>query len=212
MIILAHRGLWRSKSEQNTLPAIRAAFESGFGVETDIRDCCGALVVSHDPPRAVGALPAAQLFEVFYEREQRPILALNLKADGLKSMLESQIEDKHDQNYFLFDMSLPDTIPYLEAQYRVYTRWSEYEQTPAYLDRSAGVWCDFFLKNWINGSVAEDMLRLGKHYALVSPELHGRPYRETWAEWRDSLGELIRLKRVSICTDRPEEAEIYFNG
>jgi glycerophosphoryl diester phosphodiesterase len=47
---LAHRGLWHDKSEQNTLLAIEASWESGFGIETDIRDQLGKVVISHDPP------------------------------------------------------------------------------------------------------------------------------------------------------------------
>jgi glycerophosphoryl diester phosphodiesterase len=48
--ILAHRGYWLEPGEKNSLSAFRRAFEGGFGIETDIRDLDGELVVSHDPP------------------------------------------------------------------------------------------------------------------------------------------------------------------
>lgn len=38
MQILAHRGFWREKKEQNSLASLAKAFEMGFGIETDLRD------------------------------------------------------------------------------------------------------------------------------------------------------------------------------
>ncbi|EEU7820833.1 hypothetical protein ACPX04_001201 [Campylobacter upsaliensis] len=48
MQILAHRGFWREKNEQNTLASLAKAFEMGFGIETDLRDGGGNLLLSHD--------------------------------------------------------------------------------------------------------------------------------------------------------------------
>ena len=50
MKILAHRGFWADEEEKNTLSAFGKAFDSGFGIETDIRDRNGELVISHNPP------------------------------------------------------------------------------------------------------------------------------------------------------------------
>ena len=44
--IISHRGFWKEKKEQNTLESFKKAFQSGFGVETDIRDSQNELVVS----------------------------------------------------------------------------------------------------------------------------------------------------------------------
>ena len=48
--ILAHRGVWGSKEEQNSRSAIRHALVGSFGIETDIRDHDGQVVLSHDIP------------------------------------------------------------------------------------------------------------------------------------------------------------------
>ena len=48
--ILAHRGVWGSKEEQNSRSAIKHALAGGFGIETDIRDHDGQVVLSHDVP------------------------------------------------------------------------------------------------------------------------------------------------------------------
>ena len=70
MIILAHRGVWQNPVEKNSAAALRRALENGFGVETDIRDLDGQLVISHDPPRA-GAMRLADFLDAYVET-QRP--------------------------------------------------------------------------------------------------------------------------------------------
>ncbi|EOZ3523633.1 hypothetical protein Q9Q49_06045 [Campylobacter upsaliensis] len=45
MQILAHRGFWREKKEQNSLASLAKAFEMGFGIETDLRDGGGGGVI-----------------------------------------------------------------------------------------------------------------------------------------------------------------------
>ncbi|MGH2941268.1 MAG: phosphodiesterase, partial [Solirubrobacteraceae bacterium] len=61
---LAHRGLWLAPEQRNTLAAFYDAFEHGCGVEIDVRDLDGALVVSHDPPRT-GALTFQAVVDVW---------------------------------------------------------------------------------------------------------------------------------------------------
>ena len=47
--IIAHRGLWSEDVNfQNTKLAFQNALKNGFGIETDIRDSNGELVISHD--------------------------------------------------------------------------------------------------------------------------------------------------------------------
>ena len=48
MEIVAHRGCWYSEEEKNTKEALIRAFEKRFGIETDIRDRNGQLVISHN--------------------------------------------------------------------------------------------------------------------------------------------------------------------
>ena len=49
MKILSHRGYWKEEKEKNTIDAVRKAFDHGFGIESDIRDLDGKLVISHNP-------------------------------------------------------------------------------------------------------------------------------------------------------------------
>ena len=53
MQILAHRGFWREKKEQNSLASLAKAFEMGFGIETDLRDGGGGggnILIYNDNP------------------------------------------------------------------------------------------------------------------------------------------------------------------
>ena len=50
MIVLSHRGYWKTAVEKNTPTAFKRSFELGFGTETDVRDRNGELVISHDMP------------------------------------------------------------------------------------------------------------------------------------------------------------------
>jgi len=49
--ILAHRGAWTVPKERNSAEALKRALKSGFGIETDLRDLDGTVVISHDPPK-----------------------------------------------------------------------------------------------------------------------------------------------------------------
>ena len=44
--ILAHRGLWESKHDGNSLSSLCNALDSEFGLETDIRDSNGEIIIA----------------------------------------------------------------------------------------------------------------------------------------------------------------------
>ena len=141
MILLSHRGLWLTKAEQNTLKALKNSFQKGFGCELDIRDHLGQLVISHD----VSTEPSLLLEEVLQDYKKlnfdQPI-AINIKADGLQSRLKELIDKYSISNYFVFDMSVADTLGYEQQQIRFFTRQSEYEPQPPLYEKAGGVWLD----------------------------------------------------------------------
>ena len=63
MRILAHRGYWKKPEEKNSKTAFLRALEFGFGIETDLRDSGGQVVVSHDMPRG-GEMTLEQFCEL----------------------------------------------------------------------------------------------------------------------------------------------------
>ncbi len=208
--ILAHRGLWQRKKAKNSPAALREALRLGFGIETDIRDQGGQLVISHDPPAA-----AAPLFRPFLEEwlrhpALRPILALNIKADGLGMLLRREMQQARGEDYFVFDMSPPEMLVFLQQGFPVYTRQSEYEPKPLHYDRCQGVWMDSFDQEWITPKHIAAHVKRGKKVALVSPEIHGRDPLPLWKRLK-TLSEPI-ISSVALCTDRPKAARTFFHA
>ena len=203
---LAHRGQWSAPVEKNSPAALRLALASGFGLETDFRDLAGALVVSHDPA-APGAWPAGELFAL--AAADAP-LALNIKADGLVSLLRPLLQQYSISHYFCVDMSVPETLVYRRAGLRFFARESEYEPSPALYADAAGVWMDQFHSDWIAPQHILRHLDAGKQVALVSPELHGRPHEEFWTRLRTAG--LHRQTHLMLCTDFPVAARDFFHA
>ena len=211
VIILSHRGYWKDPSEKNAMSAFDRSFALGFGTETDIRD---DLVISHDPPNG-SELSLAELLKSRdqYARDGRKLpMALNVKADGLYGLLSVELARAGlaPDDYFVFDMSVPDALGYLKAGITAFTRQSEYEQAPAFYDRAAGVWIDCFHSDWIDLDTIQQHLDAGKKVCLVSPDLHRRPYEQEWSRLRAMP--VTQSSRVMICTDYPEEARLFFGN
>lgn len=211
MIILSHRGWWKVEAEKNSREAFRRSFDHGWGSELDVRDFQGRLVVSHDPPRD-DSFPFSDLLDIYKESGCQGPLAINIKADGLQTLLGDELRAHEIENYFVFDMSVPDTLGYFKAGLHAFTRQSEYEPNPAFLDRASGVWLDAFNGPWADDSVIERHLAVGRPVALVSPELHRRPHLEDWAAWRGMEQRGDGGDLLMLCTDFPDEAEQFFHG
>lgn len=204
MQILSHRGLWLTPEEKNSAGAFLRSFEAGFGTETDIRDRNGELVISHD--LATDEAMTLHHFLTLLGTDSLP-LALNIKADGLADQLHRTMARHPHINWFVFDMSIPDMRGHLRVGNPTYARMSEVEQHPAWLDRITGIWLDAFDGTWYGEGTIKQLLNAGKKVCVVSPELHKRPCAETW----QMLRPLAHEAGLSICTDTPHEARLFFS-
>ena len=209
MVVLSHRGYWRKAEEKNTREAFERSFTMGFGTETDIRDHNSKLVISHDMPNA-NPMPLEVFFEIYKGHRAFLPLALNIKADGLQSELERLLTEYQIENYFVFDMAVPDGLLYAKQKFRTFTRHSEYEPMPPYYELAHGVWLDEFNGHWLTDEVIEQHLAQQKDLCIVSPDLHKRNYQEEWQHYRQ-LEAKIGKDKIMICTDFPEQAQEYFN-
>jgi glycerophosphoryl diester phosphodiesterase len=203
--ILSHRGYWLSSEEKNTHQAFFRSFNKGFGTETDVRDLCGQLVISHDPAN-IDSIPF-QAFSDTYNSCNLP-LALNIKSDGLAQLLKNATSKAGIQNYFAFDMSIPDMIHYKNAAIPFYTRLSEIERDAILFEEATGVWLDSFHHTWFSTETINSILSKGKSVCIVSPELHGR---EPESMWR-LLKSFCNHENMMICTDLPEQAQHFFRA
>lgn len=205
MKIICHRGLWKNPLEKNTKGALENALVSGFGIETDIRDLNQKIVISHDSALH-DSMSLESLFMFYKNNQLKNFLALNIKADGLHQSLESLIIKYQIQNYFVFDMSVPETIQYKNRQIKFYSRLSEYEPTPIFYSSCDGIWLDCFESIWYSTTMIEKYLTDGKKVAIVSPELHKRQHTLFWEQLRD----FRYCDELYLCTDFPEDAKKKF--
>ena len=212
MKILSHRGYWKTESEKNSLVAFERSFQLGFGTETDFRDFNGRLVVSHDVPTYDGDwIYAEDFFECYKSFSSKMPLALNIKSDGIQRLLGEMLLKYKIENYFVFDMSIPDTLGYLKLGLNVFTRQSEFEPNPAFIDEVNGVWLDEFNSHWISIDLISKYLKLGKKICIVSPDLHKREYQKEWETYKNvQMNSNDELENLWLCTDYPEKAKNFF--
>ncbi|WED22016.1 hypothetical protein L3Q72_00950 [Vibrio sp. JC009] len=207
MEILAHRGEWSEKCQQNTMQAFELALNNGYGIETDLRDLNQNVVISHDMPADDAML--LERFLAVCAKHPNATLALNIKADGLQqALVKSNIDNPH----FYFDMSVPDSLGFIKNGLRFYTRSSDIEQVPCLYKEADGIWLDNFSSNQVDLSALKKFLDDDKFVVLVSPELHKLCEKDYWREVKDFLNIYPHFSdKLSICTDYPSKAKEYFN-
>ena len=231
--IVEHRTGWcddfstfEDKSLQNTHQGFVNSFARGNGVETDIRDVKGELVISHDMPKGT-ELTFEEMLKIYNDHNCKGLLALNVKCDGMQKKIKDLLEKYDVTNYFMFDMSVPDTLGYLQLGVRSFVRDSEHEvnpkiSSPIIYEGCDGVWLDQFMPGQpsrVTYDLMKKYLDEGKHISIVSPELHpwGRDekqlYLAAWSEYKKAFDRFSdeEMARISLCTDLPLQAETFFN-
>jgi hypothetical protein len=209
MKLLAHRGAWTEPGEKNSLASLVAAVEAGHGVETDIRDLDGRLVISHDMPTREAHVDLDAFLDRVAVTPQAGLLALNIKADGLQAPLSQALRSRGITRWFAFDMSVPDLLGWRRQGLPCAVRLSEYEDGGPLLDDAPFVWLDAFQDDtWYSPALVRELLARGKTVAIVSPELHKRAWAPAWerlAGLDDTSG------RLYLCTDLITQAMEVFD-
>lgn len=206
MNVMAHRGCWNVFEEGNTMNSFQKAFAYGYGIETDVRDFNGELVVSHNVA-VKRVFSFEEVLKLYCDMECRTKIAINIKADGLQILLRKALKKYGINNYFVFDMSVPEQVVFHREKFNVFTRMSEYEKIPILLEESQGIWMDEWKNSWISAKIINGFRKMDKLVAIVSPEIHGRDHRNLWSELKPFKGD----QGVWLCTDIPIEAEEFFH-
>jgi hypothetical protein len=196
--IFAHRGFWNHNFKPNSTESLTHAGQIGFSVETDIRDYLGDIVIEHD---AFVVRDDTLKLEEMTELMNKTRFALNVKSDGLQMKLLGELDSMKLSKSFVFDASLPQLLQYKNLSIPTGLRLSEYEQALPWSPDV--VWVDSFENEWWIDDYKIEKLIDKFECIFVSPELHGRDYRQAW-DW------ILRKKiegneNVSICTDHPNE-------
>ncbi|OBT15797.1 hypothetical protein A9266_21015 [Vibrio tasmaniensis] len=210
MEIISHRGYWKTANEKNSKEAFDRSFSLGFGTETDIRDLSGNLVISHDMPKGNEIL-FDEFLQYYVKSNCSGTLAINVKSDGLHRKISDSLSLYGLENYFVFDMSIPDTLVALDCNMKVFSRVSEYELKSPLWEKSEGIWYDKFCSNSVDTDFIKDLLMQGFKVCIVSAELHKRSHQEQWENIRKIGNPYLQSKNLILCTDLPELAQEYFN-
>tara|TARA_Y100000310_G_C20447590_1_gene699163 strand:+ start:84 stop:644 length:561 start_codon:yes stop_codon:yes gene_type:complete len=186
LIILAHKA-----------QEIKEPIDPKFGVEIDVRDHHGHVMMGHDP-----IIGSAELLSDWVKlHPHHPMYAVNVKADGFERQLVFIMNKLVGAGrWFAFDMSYP-TLKRLEHWKAPIAHRLSDEETPALGPDPERVWWDQW--SWDEAMVPA----MTSDIYVVSPELHGRddvrvPY---WERFK-------RHNYAGICTGHPDEAWEYFNA
>ncbi len=181
MIIIKHRA--------NT----RQEINPKYGLEIDIRDYGGKLVLSHDIPN-----DQSEHLESFLSHiQENNFLAINIKSVEIESELKKILSKAKISNYFTFDWPIPSLKKAINYDLNCAFRLSEYEKD--IYPNCEWAWIDAFNEIWYDADYLISLKNNGIKLALVSPELHGRKSDI------DKIKNLINSVEVdAICTDIPE--------
>lgn len=204
MNILCHRGYWSDISEQNTLNAFSESTRRGYGIELDVRNKDGNLIIAHDLAEEDSLLLIDALKVIDGCKSH---VMVNIKEDSICHEV-AKLFDQYDIKYYLFDMSIPETVICSDNSFPFFTRLSEYETFTRLDKKSKGFWVDSFEGEWFDSELISSILNYGNEVAIVSPELHGRDFQELWS----MLENYSNYSNISICTDFPDMANKYFNS
>ena len=207
MQILSHRGLWHSQEEKNTKEAFIRSFNAGLGTETDLRDICGKIIISHDMPKG-NEISFEEVLQIMDGRNLP--LALNIKADGQAMAIKELLSKYKHTNYFTFDMSIPDMVVQFDANLKVFTGRSDILAEAVLLDKAEGVWLDSFYSDWFTSGDIDQLLEQKKKICIVSADLHKREIAKQWEIIKHCRG--FDSNDLLLCTDKPMEAKEFFHG
>jgi hypothetical protein len=194
MKVVAHR--------INYLDAKNAAhvFSSCDGIEFDIRDNNGQIIVQHDP------YGSGQPFTEFVRFcVPNKLYIVNVKSEGIEEDAIRIMDDAGLTNFFLLDCGTPSIVRLgRRGERRIAARFSEYEsfETVYALGRAgyiSWVWVDVFSTIPLSSMTIELFHNAGLKICLVSPELQAQ--QEKIKMYKD---EVLRCGAIdAVCTKLP---------
>jgi len=142
------------------------------GVEIDLRDEGGNLILAHDP------FTSGENFEEYLKMYNHGTLILNIKSERVEFNILPLLKKYDVKDYFFLDSSFPMIYQLvLQGERNIAVRFSEYEGLDSVMSMKAKVrwvWVDCFTKLPIDQSSFTTLKEAGFKLCLVSPELQGR--------------------------------------
>jgi len=187
MIYVAHRINTTAELEQ---------VPTEFGVEIDLREREGEIVLSHDP------FMEGVCLNDYLKHYQHSLLILNMKSAHLEQEALKTLKKHKINNYFFLDSSMSSIIALSKfKEYHFAGRVSEFERiTSTALSNNifSWAWIDCFTKFSLSKNDFEVLnKKFGMRVCLTSPDLLGRP------EDIDLHANMLRKLKIipdAICT------------
>jgi hypothetical protein len=162
-----------------------------MGVEVDLRDVDGEIIISHDP------FTQGENFEKYLESYTHRFLIANIKSERIEHRVKILLDKFQIQNYFFLDSSTPMIVRYgPQLGYKFSIRVSEYESVNSALrmkDFANWIWVDCFERLSIDRDEYLALKSFGFKLCFVSPDLHD--------EMRSIIDFIDNLKKLDITPD-----------
>jgi len=198
MKIIAHRGMWDKEIDQNTISSFKRALNYGCGIETDIRNLSGNLVISHELVSESSISFDTVLDTIAPDLIIKKLpLCINIKEDGLIEMIVESLLPYPELDYAVFDASLPELYKFAQNTIPYLCRISDYEVFNKLIENCSGIWLDSLDGNWITHDKLSELTSYKKRIFIVSPELHSREYEDLW----EILKHFDFKVETYLCTD-----------
>lgn len=146
--------------------------DPNWGIELDLRDYDGEVIVQHDP------FKSGELFKEYIKKVENRDLILNIKCERIEyHILHILNEANYTGNYFFLDSTFPMIYTLSnQGESNIALRFSEYEGIDI-LEQMQGkvkwVWVDVFKKLPLTKEICHKIKLMGYNICLVSPELQG---------------------------------------
>jgi hypothetical protein len=147
---------------------------TSFGIELDLRDCDGKIILEHDPFNYKNS----DEFDDYIKHYQHQTLILNVKSERIELEALKILKKYNIKKYFFLDSSFPMIVNLSKSGERnIALRFSEFEGLDT-IRNMAGkvnwVWVDCFSKLPINRDIFIELKKLNYKLCLVSPDLLNR--------------------------------------
>jgi hypothetical protein len=143
-----------------------------YGVEVDLRDHNGRLIMQHDP------FEDGEDFEEYLGHYTHGMMILNIKSERIEPKIRDLLKGYNVTKYFFLDCSFPMVHQLVSAgEDNIAVRFSEYERLDTVLTlqgKVKWVWVDCFTILPIDKDSFSFLKAAGFSLCLVSPELQGR--------------------------------------
>ncbi len=141
-----------------------------FGAEIDIRTINNKLILNHEP------FKKGVLLSSYLKKFNHKFLILNVKEEGIESLILNYLKKYKIKNYFLLDVTVPKIFQFVKSKKKInlclrISKFEELGNLNSFHKKISWVWIDTF-DNEIPLNI-KDLKYYSKRFklCLVSPEL-----------------------------------------